>query len=84
MYIDEEGKKVFFPAPIVSFKSSRKLSSYLVRAKLHPLSRTVGSFKCKKPFCEVSVNIIETGTFTSDNKCLIYLLTCNQCKKFFR
>ena len=27
--------------------SDRKLSSYLVRAKLYPLERKVGSFKCK-------------------------------------
>ena len=37
LYLDKEVKKVFSPAPIVSFKSARKLSSYLVRAKLYPL-----------------------------------------------
>ena len=35
--MDKEVKKVFSPAPMVSFKSARKLSSYLVRAKLYPL-----------------------------------------------
>ena len=48
-HMDKEVKKVFSVAPIVSFKSARKLSSYLVRAKLYPLQRTVGSFKCSKP-----------------------------------
>ena len=35
--MDEEAKKVFLPRPMVSFRSSRKISSYLVRAKLYPL-----------------------------------------------
>ena len=50
---------------MVSFKSARKLSSYLVRAKLYPLNRSVGSFKCNKSRCEICVNVIETDTFTS-------------------
>ena len=84
--MDKEVKKVFPVAPIVSFKSSRKLSSYLVRAKLYPLQRTVRSFKYNKPRCEVCINVIETDIFTStgtgesfkinhklnyDDKCLI-------------
>ena len=49
LHMDKEVKKVFPVALIVSFKSARKLSSYLVRAKLYPLHRTVGLFKCNKP-----------------------------------
>ena len=94
--MDKEDKKVFPVAPIASFKSAWKLGSYLVGAKLYPLERTVGSFKCNKPRCEVCINVIEVDTFTStatgesfkinhkfncDDKCLIYLLTCNQCRK---
>ena len=56
----------------------------------------MGSFKCKKHRCEVCINVIETDTFTSavtgesfkinhkfncDDRRLIYLLTCNQCRK---
>ena len=56
----------------------------------------MGWFKCNKPRCEVCINVIETDTFAStaigesfktnhkfncDDKCLIYLLTCNQCRK---
>ena len=96
LHMDKELKKVFPVAPIVSFKSARKLSSYLVRAKLYPLQRTVGSFKCNKPRREVCISVIETDTFTStvtgesfkinhkfncDDRYLIYLLTCNQCRK---
>ena len=91
--MDEEGKKVFTPGPMISFKSSRKLSSYLVRAKLYPTERVVGSLKCNKPRCLVCVNVTETKIFTStvtgrtyktnhkfdcDENCLVYLLTCKQ------
>ena len=49
LYMDEEFKRVFTPGPMISFRSSRKLSSYLVREKLYPTERVVGSFKCNKP-----------------------------------
>ena len=81
---------------MVSYRSSRKLSSYLVRAKLYPIERIVGSKGRGKRCCEVCVNICETDTFTStvtrgtfkinhkfdcDDKCLIYLFTCGCCGK---
>ena len=71
-------------------------SSYLVRAKLYPLQRKVGSEKCGKSRCEVCLNIQETDTFTitttgqifkinhklnSNDNCLIYHLTCKCCGK---
>ena len=34
MYMNEDVKDVFTWAPVISFRSARKLSSYLVRAKL--------------------------------------------------
>ena len=73
-----------------------KISSYLVRARLYPLDRVVGSTKCGKKRCEVSMNVSETITFTCnvtgetckinhkltcDNNCLIYLLSCKCCGK---
>ena len=76
---------------MVSYRSSRKLSSYLVRAKLYPIDRIVGSKGCGKKRCEVCVNVCETDTFSStvtgetfkinhklnyDDKCLIFLFTC--------
>ena len=94
--MNEETKKVFSPRPMVSFRSPRKISSYLVRAKLYPLDRVVGSTKCGKKRCEVCMNISETNTFTSnvtgetykinhkltcDDNCLIYLLSCKCCGK---
>ena len=51
---------------MVSFRSPSKTSSYLVRAKLCPLDRVVGSTKCGKKRCEVCVNVSETNSFTSN------------------
>ena len=48
-----EVKQTFTPVPMVSHRSSRKLSSYLVRAKLYPIERIVGSKGCGKKCCEV-------------------------------
>ena len=44
----EQVKNLFPLRPRVSFRGARKLSSYLVRAKLYPLQRKVGSKKCAK------------------------------------
>ena len=94
--MNDEVKRVFTPKPMVLCRSSRKISSYLVRAKLYPIERTVGSFRCGSKCCEVCKYITETDTFTSsvtgetykinhrldcNDKCLVYLLTCNKCKK---
>ena len=48
-----------------SFRSSRKISSYLVKGKLYSLDRVVGPTKCGKKSCEVCMNVSEAGTFTS-------------------
>ena len=96
LHMDKEVKKVFTPRPMVSFRSARKLNSYLVRAKLYPLERTVVSYKCKSKRCQVCNNITEADSFTCSNdqtsfkinhrfdcneRCLIYLITCNRCLK---
>ena len=74
----------------------RKLSSYLVRAKLYPIERKVGLCKCNGKHCEMWKNVLETDTFTCSNgqtnckinlqfdgneKRLAYLITCNKCLK---
>ena len=94
LYADEEVKKVFSPAPFVSFRSTRTLRSYLVRSKIYPLERKVGSEKCNSKRCLVCLNVSETATFESfqtkeqykinhqlncNDKCLIYLLSCKVC-----
>ena len=65
LYMENEVKRVFIPKPLISFQSARKLSSYLVRAKLCPTERTVGSYKCGGKSCEIYINVNETSTFTS-------------------
>ena len=96
LYMNNEVKKVFTPKPMISFRSAKKMSCYLVRAKLYPEERSKGSFKCGSKRCEVCLNVNETSTFAStvtgetyiinhkfncNDKCLVYLLTCNCCKK---
>ena len=89
-------KNLFLPGRMASFRGVRKLSSYLVRAKLHPLRRKVRSKTCAKNCCEVCAYVNDTDTFTStvtgeslkinhqlncDDRRIMYLLTCKQCKK---
>ena len=45
LYMNQEVKNVFTTGPIVSFRCARKISSYLVRAKLYHLGRKVDSKK---------------------------------------
>ena len=69
--------------------------SYLVSTKLYPTDRNVGPYKCGGKRCEVCTNINEASAFTStvtgkiyirnhrvdcNERCLIYLLTCDKCK----
>ena len=94
--MNEELKYLFTPGPMVCFRISRKISSYLVRAKLYPVEKSVGSFNWKRPLCQICAYVNETDSFTSTvtgetykinhkfdcmEKCLIYLLTCNKCTK---
>ena len=96
LHMNEKVKKAFTPKRMISYRSSRKISSYLVRAKLYPVNRIGGCFKCDSKRCEVCKYITETDTFTStvtgetfkinhrfdcNDKCLVYLMTCNKCKK---
>ena len=89
LYMNEEFKKHFTPKPMVSYRSSHKISSYILQAKLYHIDRRVGCYRC-----EVCKYITETDTFTStvkgeifkvnfdcNDKCLVCLLTCNKYKK---
>ena len=96
LHMDQEVKRTFTPQPMVSYRSARKLSSYLVRAKLYPIERKVGLYKCKGKRYEVCKNVLENDTFTCsydqtaykinhkfdcNEKCLVYLITYNKCLK---
>ena len=65
LYADEEIKKVFSPAPFVSFRSTRNLKSYLIRSKIYPLEREVGSEKGKSKRCLVCLNVSKSYVFQS-------------------
>ena len=79
---------------MISFRSARKLSNYLVRAKMYPIERTVGSKNCGSKRFEACINVNKTLlspaqslerflpliTFDRNAKCLVYLLTCRKCK----
>ena len=68
LYMNQEVKNVFTAGPIMSFRRARKISSYLVRAKLYHLGRKLDSKKCCKSCCEACLDIEETDTFTSTTK----------------
>ena len=85
-----KNKRVFTPGPMITFHSTRKLSSYLLRAKFPLLERNVGPCKCYGKRCG---NVTEPSTFAStvtqnaykindqfncSEECLVYLLTCNR------
>ena len=46
--MNAEVKQTFTPVPMVSYRSARKLSSHLVRPKIYPIDRIVGSKGCGK------------------------------------
>ena len=81
---------------MATFRSSRKLISYLGRAKVYPQERVTGSCKFHGKRCVVCLNFNEKWTFTNpvtheiyrinhkfdcNSKCLIYLLNYKQCFK---
>ena len=45
LYSASEVKRVFSPALIVSYRSARKIKDYIVRSKLYPIEKKVGSFR---------------------------------------
>ena len=76
LYMNKETKKVFTPGPMVSFRSTRKLRSYLVRAKLYSIERTVGSFKCNRKRRQTCLNVNETDKFTTAVLLVLIHLLC--------
>ena len=79
-----EDKNNFTTGTMVSFITAENLSSFLVRAKLNPLERTVGFRKCSKKECEVCENVQNPVAFrngvTSETFKMKYLLTCDAQK----
>ena len=81
-------KKHLLLGPMVSFRGERKLSSYLVRTKLYPLERSVGSFKCNGKRSQVCINVAESKlswqerviVSTAMTNALYICLLNNKCK----
>ena len=63
--MNDESKKTFTPSSMIPFCSSRKINSYIVRAKQYPIESIVGSYKCGKKRCKVCDVTSETDTFSS-------------------
>ena len=53
LHMDKDVKRVPTSQPVVSFCSAHKLNSYVVRAKLYPLEKTLGLWKCKSKWYQV-------------------------------
>ena len=79
---------------MVSFWGMQQVIGYLVRLKLYPQQRYVGSFKCKGKR-QVCMNVRESNAFSNaidkkeytinhnfkcSDKCIIDLVTCYKCK----
>ena len=56
-------RTVFMPSPFVAYRIARNLKSFLVRSKVNPLERTVGSSKCGSKRYQVCHNDSETDIF---------------------
>ena len=64
LYSDGEVRKIFSPPPIVSYRSVVKIKDYMVRSKLYPVERKVGSQECGSSRCQVCKSINITDEFT--------------------
>ena len=96
LYADPAIRSVFTTLAFFSFRSLRNLRSHLVRSKLYPQERKIGSSKCNSPRCLTYIHIKECDTFTShvtkatfkrnhsfncNSKCLVYLFSDKVCQK---
>ena len=69
--MNEELKHIFTPGPTVSFRSSKKINSYLVRATLYLVERSLGSFNCKRPHCQICTCVKYALEVCLENICTI-------------
>ena len=82
LFTDQEVERVFISGHMASFCSARKISSYLVRAKLYHSERRAGFFKCGGRCCQICLNVTKTETFTSTSTNQTYKINhefnCNE------
>ena len=81
--MNEEVKKAFRPKPMISYRSSRKISSYLIRAKLYPTNTRL-------VVTNVVANVVKYVDIfqklipllaLSQGKSFMTNLTCTKCRK---
>ena len=78
-------KQIFSLDPMVLFPEGIKFANYLLRAKLYPLERLAGAFKCHGKCCQVCSKKSDTfytavahkeykinQKFNGNEKCLFY------------
>ena len=65
LYVDPDTKRVFTSAPFIFFRTDRNLKSFLVRSKVYPLERKVGSAKCNGKRCQMCLSVNETDVSKS-------------------
>ena len=86
-YSDQELERIFTLGPMVSFRSAKIISNYLVWAELYPLERCAGSFKSRVRRCQVYLNVTETEKFTSTSTNQTYKINhefnCNESSLFY-
>ena len=68
LQMDNHARNVFTRGPMFSLCSAWELNSCLVKTKLYPLKRMVGSHRCKSKLCQVVSNIVEADSFTCSNE----------------
>ena len=65
LYADVKVRFVFTHVPFASFRTACNLRSHLVRSKLYPLKRKMGSRTWKFKGCLTCKNVQECNTFSS-------------------
>ena len=94
LHSDAEVRTVYMPSPFFAYRSVRNFKSFLVRSKVYPLERTVGSSEFGSKRCHVCLNVSKTDIFEFfqtkkqykidnhldyNDKCLICSLSCKIC-----
>ena len=81
LYMNDEVKRVFSPAVMISFRSARKFSNYHVKLKSIP-KYTKMKEKPENFTSLITQKVYKTNQWLNCyNKCSIYLLTCKKCFK---
>ena len=75
--MNAEVEQTFTPVPMVSYKSVKKIGSYLARAKLYPIDRIVRSKGCGKNDVKYVLTYVKQILFLAKSleKCLKLIIS---------